>query len=184
MQCDVVLGQILDVRGASSSPKDVETMHALKTASYTARGPLLLGAALAGATDAQRASLDAAAAPLGVAFQLRDDLLGAFGDPARTGKPRGGDLRQGKRNSLLLETSGDPHATAAIEAVLGRADAPEAAVVAALDAMVKSGAKERVEARLGALLAEARSILARASLVEPGRGLLIGAVDALGMRED
>jgi geranylgeranyl diphosphate synthase, type I len=184
MQCDVVLGQMLDVRGAASNPKDVEAMHALKTASYTARGPLLLGAALAGATADQRAALEAAAAPLGVAFQLRDDLLGAFGDPARTGKPKGGDLRQGKRNSLLLELTKDPEAFGRVETVLGKPEATDAAIDLALEAMVRSGAKERVEKRLGALLLDARSILARAPLVDPGRGLLIGAVDALGMRED
>src|SRR5262249_23537715 len=76
IQEDVVLGQTLDLLDPSC---DVETKHDLKTGSYTVRGPLALGAALAGASDERRAALERFGAPLGVAFQLRDDLLGVFG---------------------------------------------------------------------------------------------------------
>lgn len=183
MQCDVVLGQILDVRGVARSPKEVETMHALKTASYTVRGPLLLGAALAGADEARHAALEGASGPLGIAFQLRDDLLGAFGDPARTGKPRGGDLRAGKHNALVVEALTSPATKARVVAVLGKHDATDAEIDSALEAIIESGARSRVESRLDALLSEARSTLMKAPLVEHGRRLLIDAVDALGVRE-
>ncbi len=183
MEHDVVLGQILDVRGASDRPEAVEAMHDLKTSSYTVRGPLLLGAALAGASQEQRAALERAAAPLGVAFQLRDDLLGAFGDPEKTGKPRGGDLRQGKRNSLVVEAGRDSKAKAEIATVLGRVTATNAEIDVAIAALVACGARATVEARLEALLEQARSLLAQAPLSAGGALILAGAVDALGVRE-
>ncbi|HLM74494.1 MAG TPA: polyprenyl synthetase family protein, partial [Polyangiaceae bacterium] len=81
---DVVIGQQIDLIGRA---EDVEAMHALKTGSYTVRGPLLLGATLAGADERALKALERYAAPVGVAFQLRDDLLGMFGSSAQTGKP-------------------------------------------------------------------------------------------------
>ena len=122
-------------------------------------------------------------APLGVAFQLRDDLLGAFGDPEKTGKPRGGDLRQGKRNSLVIEAGRDPRANAEIAKVLGRVTATDAEIDAAIEALVACGAKATVEARLDALLDQARTLLAQAPLSAFGALILAGAVDALGVRE-
>src|SRR5205823_483718 len=72
---DVVLGQVLDVGGNAVDASAVETMHELKTSSYSVRGPLMLGAILGGREDL-RAPLEAFSRPLGIAFQLRDDLLG------------------------------------------------------------------------------------------------------------
>ena len=103
----VVQGQILDVSGVSTSARDVEAMHALKTASYSVRGPIVMGARLAGAHEGQIAALAAFAEPLGVAFQLRDDLLGTFGDAEAMGKPAGSDLRAGKRTALVLDAMRD-----------------------------------------------------------------------------
>ncbi|MGH3417572.1 MAG: polyprenyl synthetase family protein, partial [Actinocrinis sp.] len=75
-----------------------------KTAACTTTGPLCFGGALAGADDGLMAAYEAYGVALGVAFQLRDDLLGAFADPAATGKPSGDDLRDGKCTVLLAET--------------------------------------------------------------------------------
>src|SRR5205823_1606576 len=97
---DVVVGQALDLFARA---EDVEAMHALKTGSYTVRGPLVLGAALAGASPETMGALETFAAPVGVAFQLRDDLLGTFATTAETGKPEGGDLRAGKRTAVIVE---------------------------------------------------------------------------------
>ena len=99
MQRDVVFGQILDVGGRA---EDVEAMHELKTASYTVLGPVELGALLGGASDETLAALRRYASPLGVAFQLCDDLLSAFGSEATTGKARGNDLRAGTRQGLTV----------------------------------------------------------------------------------
>ncbi|MCC6875734.1 MAG: polyprenyl synthetase family protein, partial [Sandaracinaceae bacterium] len=116
MQHEVVIGQQLDLIGTA----DISRMQQLKTGSYTVRGPLLLGAALAGASPPQTASLEAYGAPLGEAFQLRDDLLGTFGDPKQTGKPAGNDLRVGKRTALVraAEELLDPAALLPLQRVL------------------------------------------------------------------
>ena len=72
-----------------------------KTAKYSIEAPILIGAAFAGADQPTRHQTSAFAIPLGLAFQLRDDVLGVYGDPAVTGKPAGDDLREGKRTVLV-----------------------------------------------------------------------------------
>jgi geranylgeranyl diphosphate synthase type I len=175
---DVVVGQELDVIGAA---EDVEAMHALKTGSYTVRGPLLLGAALAGASARQAAALEAYAAPLGVAFQLRDDLLGAFGTEAETGKPEGGDLRAGKRTAVIAEAEGrlDAAGRRALARAFGKARADASAVAAATAALDACGARRAVSARL-AELCDAAGREARALPIDGGaRAVLEGAASAL-----
>ncbi len=179
----VVAGQVLDVCADAADQTQVERVYALKTASYTVRAPVVMGAKLAGAGPAQTGALVAFAEPLGVAFQLRDDLLGVFGDSSVTGKPSGGDLRRGKRTSLVLHALRDARAAAVLERVLGRADANDAAVAAAVEAIASSGARARVEERIAALVAESRAALGRAELTGAGRELLEDAVVALTRRE-
>ncbi len=187
---DVVSGQILDVHGMASVPADVDLVHALKTASYTVRAPVVMGARLAGASEGQVAALVAFAQPLGVAFQLRDDVLGAFGDPAAMGKPSGSDLREGKRTALVIHALSQAHATGAgraaaetLRAALGRADASDAQVAAALEALESTGARRAVEAGIAARVAASREALGRAELEPPGRALLEGAIIALTERD-
>ncbi len=181
VQREVITGQLLDMRGAP--PGGVESMHDLKTGSYTVRGPLAIGAILAGATPEQRAALDRFAAPLGVAFQLRDDLLGTFGDPEATGKPAGNDVRRGKRTALVDALAGDREAGPLLARALGVASATDADVAALVARMEASGARSRVEARLAQLLATAERELAGAPLGAVGKSWLQGAVKALGERE-
>lgn len=183
-QVDVVTGQVAEMRApARRGPlPSVETIHALKTASYTVTGPLLLGAALAGAEPAVRTELEKLGLLLGVAFQLRDDLLGVFGDPAVTGKPIGNDVRQGKRTSLVSDLLRDPSQELVLAHAFGKVDATDEAVEAVVRAMESSGARERAEARVRELCDEARQILARTSLSEQARIWLDGAVLALGER--
>src|SRR5439155_21934019 len=104
MRTEVLAGQYLDVRTQATgdaSPEAALRVSRLKTAAYTVQRPLHLGAALAGAGENQVATLLDFGRDLGVAFQLRDDLLGVFGDPSVTGKPAGDDLREGKRTLLV-----------------------------------------------------------------------------------
>lgn len=182
IQLDVAVGQLLDVRGSAIGHAQLEAMYHLKTGSYTVRGPLAIGAILGGASAEARAALDAFGSPLGVAFQLRDDLLGTFGDPRATGKPAGSDLRLGKHTALVAEVACDPVATAALARVHGVADAPQAEVERVVQLLITSGAKERVERRLACLLDEARRALERTPFTAPGRNVLAGAVLALGER--
>lgn len=180
IQRDVILGQLLDLRGA---PGGVEAMHDLKTGSYTVRGPLALGAIVAGASAEQRASLDRFAAPLGVAFQLRDDLLGTFGDPRATGKPAGNDVRSGKRTALVAALAGDPEGERLMARALGVAGASEGDVAKLVARMEASGARAKVEARLQELLSAADRELAAGHFTSRGKSWLQGAVKALGERD-
>jgi geranylgeranyl diphosphate synthase, type I len=175
---DVVLGQQIDILGAS---QDVEAMHDLKTGSYTIRGPLVLGATMAGGSSELRAFLTRFAAPLGIAFQLRDDLLGTFGDPAETGKPVGNDILVGKRTALMVEAErrANDEERRAIANAWGRLGAPEAAVAAATAALVSSGARRAVEERQAALCASAQELLDEVGLDAAVRPILAGIVDAL-----
>ncbi|MFO0676054.1 MAG: polyprenyl synthetase family protein [Polyangiaceae bacterium] len=183
IQEDVVFGQLLDMHAGAADAASVERMHQLKTGSYTVRGPLAMGALLAGASESALRSLERFAEPLGVAFQLRDDLLGAFGSSERTGKPSGSDFRQGKRTSLVIEVEGDERGRALLAQVFGRANAPDSDVDALRLRMVECGAKNRVEARLEQLLDEARARLRTCRLTDSGTRFFEGAVDALGERE-
>ncbi len=188
IQEDVVSGQLAEMSpmlaNSTSRAPSVELIHALKTASYTVTGPLALGAHLAGASETRVAQLTQYGRPLGIAFQLRDDLLAVFGDANATGKPVGNDIRQGKRTSLVAEMRGDAKAEALLAHVLGREDASDAEVNEVIRAMETTGAKARVEARVAELLAEARAALASMALPEtsPGRIWLAGAIRALGER--
>ncbi len=108
MRTEVLSGQLLDLLVTASTTADPERQAAdamrvnrFKTAAYTVERPLHLGAALAGAAPATVAALRRYGADIGIAFQLRDDLLGVFGDPSVTGKPAGDDLLEGKRTLLL-----------------------------------------------------------------------------------
>ncbi|MFO7180416.1 MAG: polyprenyl synthetase family protein [Pseudomonadota bacterium] len=181
MQLDAVLGQQLDL---AANTANVETVYALKTGSYTVKGPLELGARLAGARPETLLALDRFARPLGIAFQLRDDLLGAFGEPERTGKPLGSDLTAGKRTVLLVEAlrRARGESRRAVLTVLGNRRAKERDVRRALAVLEECGARARVEARIETLAGEARRALAR-SITREGARLLEGAVDALTARQ-
>src|ERR671920_174932 len=121
---EVIAGQFLDVSAQARGYADVDTAMTVlryKSAKYSIERPLHLGAALAGAGPATMAELTAFGLPLGEAFQLRDDLLGVFGDPAATGKPAGDDLVEGKRTVLvaLALDAAPPEEAALLDRSLG-----------------------------------------------------------------
>ncbi len=168
MQREVILGQTLDVLGA----RDIDAVHDLKTGSYTVRGPLALGHALAGGSPDAWQALDAFAGPVGIAFQLRDDLIGTFGDEKETGKSAASDLRAGKRTApvgLALERL-DAQGRTELEGLLGRDD--DDAVTRARALIERSGARTAVEDRIAALREQALAALNAASLRVEGARLL------------
>jgi geranylgeranyl diphosphate synthase type I len=168
IQKEVFAGQQLDLM----TDCDVERMHDLKTGSYTTRGPAELGGILADADPARQQALRGWAAPLGVAFQLRDDLLGTFGNAQQTGKP-GDDLRHGKHNAVVAafgRLAPSAAERALVEGVWGRADATDEEVLAATEAL--SVAKDEVGARLGFLADEARSALAASPFDQEAKQIL------------
>lgn len=162
---EVIAGQFLDVSVQARGVASVEqamTVLRYKSAKYSIERPLHVGAALAGAGAADLAALTAFGLPLGEAFQLRDDLLGVFGDPATTGKPAGDDLVEGKRTvlvALALE-----HASAAeaahLDAALGT-QLDDAEVARLRDLIDASGARERVETLIERLADDAVTALHR-----------------------
>jgi geranylgeranyl diphosphate synthase type I len=178
MQLDAVVGQKLDVLGDGNN---LDEVCRLKTASYTVLGPLKLGLVLAGADQPENAAMEGFAVPLGIAFQLRDDLIGAFGDTTVTGKPQGSDLRAGKRTllvNLALELAGTADARR-IQCVLGSPTASPEALAAALASIDACGARARVEQRIQALAAEARGALSAGGFQPAARALLEGVQVAL-----
>lgn len=104
LKIELNIGQFLDVLGAARGGVDLQTARKIvryKSGKYTIERPLHVGAALAGQLTELEVSLSHYGEPLGEAFQLRDDILGTFGDSARTGKPVGDDLREGKPTPML-----------------------------------------------------------------------------------
>ena len=104
MRVELMAGQYLDVYEQSLGTQSIERslkVARYKSGKYTIERPLHFGGALAGASSELMQAYSNYGLPLGEAFQLRDDLLGVFGDPSETGKPAGDDLREGKRTALL-----------------------------------------------------------------------------------
>jgi geranylgeranyl diphosphate synthase type I len=127
IRTEVLGGQYLDIVAESSGATTVAsamTVNTYKTASYTVTRPLQLGAAAAADRPDVQEIFHGVGTDIGVAFQLRDDVLGVFGDPAVTGKPSGDDLRSGKRTVLLAEAvelaeKSDPAAAELLRSSIG-----------------------------------------------------------------
>ncbi len=174
----VMAGQYLDVRVQAQggfSPADALRVTEFKTSKYTVEGPLHLGAAAAGATPEVFAALTAYALPVGEAFQLRDDILGVWGDPTVTGKPAGDDLREGKRTLLvaLAMERADAEQQKLLRAAPGRPHArPPARCTELRQVLVDTGALDEVEKRIAARTSEARTGLRDAALNPAARAAL------------
>lgn len=188
MRQEMVAGQYLDMRAqqGAASPEQALRIALLKTALYTVERPLALGAALAGMDGRDAAALGAAGRCAGVAFQLRDDLLGVFGDPAVTGKPSGEDIRGGKPTYLTavararLERSGDTDSLRLLQRAVGEPGLGEEDMRRVRDVLEGSGARGATEAEIDRLVRRGREHLARvplpASVADAVSGLLGTAV--------
>jgi len=182
MRTEVTAGQYLDLlraAGGLPGPQGALTVARYKSAGYTVQRPLQLGAAIAGAGDEVAAACTAIGLPLGEAFQLRDDVLGVFGDPAVTGKSADDDLREGKRTLLiaLAEERADDAGRALLRDLLGNADAGTDEFDALRRLLETTDARARVEARIEEQTALARAAIATAPLTDDARA----ALDALAV---
>ncbi len=181
LRLELNVGQFLDVLGSvqrDRRPERAERIARYKSGKYTVERPLHLGALLAGAGESLFAELSAFGLPLGDAFQMRDDVIGALGDPAVTGKPVGDDLRQGKPTWLLATAVA--RATDTQRVVLDRVGTPDldaAGVAAAQQVLVDTRALEAAEQRIDALAAAARAALAAARLTDAARCELAALAD-------
>jgi len=148
---NLVLGQFLDLAGAARRDRSLEvarTTTMLKSAQYTVTDPLRLGAALAGLPELP-AALARYGDLVGEAFQLRDDLLGVFGDPRLTGKPVGEDLASGKPTQLLAYAAKElPPRGQALLALAGTPALTRADVAVLTDELVRCGARNHVERKV------------------------------------
>ena len=188
MRAEMIAGQYLDLLGQAAGTGTVASalkVITYKSAKYTVERPLQLGAALAGAvTDGMTATagteqMVAAACtaygiPLGVAFQLRDDVLGVFGDPAQTGKPVGGDLREGKRTVLMaIATSRvNGRQAAVLRRHLGDPGLDEAAAAEIRAVLAETGALAECEQMIGSGVRQALGALADAPFTEAAKAAL------------
>ncbi|MDQ2782272.1 MAG: polyprenyl synthetase family protein, partial [Actinomycetota bacterium] len=157
MRTQLMGGQYLDLlesaRGwdhldTAARIASARTVMRYKSAKYTIEHPLLIGAAVGGVGERDLAHLSDYGLALGEAFQLRDDVLGVFGDPDTTGKPAGDDLREGKRTVLMALALDEADAVqyAVVRKLFGQPDIDEDGVAQLRDVLVDTGAVTRVEA--------------------------------------
>jgi geranylgeranyl diphosphate synthase type I len=174
MRRDVTVGQFLDVAEESAFVTQPDERHAeralrvasLKSARYSIQQPLLIGAALADADESQLSALSAFGHPVGMAFQLRDDVLGVFGDAAVTGKPSGDDLREGKR-TVLVAYAREALASGArrvMDELVGDPGLDEGQIASLQSTIIDSGALDRVEGLIADFAHEADRSLSGARL--------------------
>jgi geranylgeranyl diphosphate synthase type I len=178
MRTEVVAGQFLDVLAQTRGdfdPDEALRVIRFKTAKYTVQRPLLLGAAAAGADRRVLAQLSDYGNAVGEAFQLRDDLLGVFGDPAATGKPAGDDLREGKRTLLLALATrlADADQLSILRAGIGRPTLTPGEVGQLRETIRTTGAPAEIERRIAARAAEASGCLAEDTLRPEARQALL-----------
>lgn len=166
MRTELMAGQYLDlleqVRGDITIERS-STVIRYKSAKYTIERPLLMGAAIAGAKQEVNAALSTYGLALGEAFQLRDDLLGVFGDSQTTGKPSGDDLREGKQTMLiaLARETANSQEINLIESALGKVDLTSEEVSQVQQALINCGAQEKIENRIEQLYEQALSAISQ-----------------------
>jgi geranylgeranyl diphosphate synthase, type I len=162
---EVMAGQYLDLHAATSRTTARElalTVATLKSGRYSVARPLEIGAVLAGAPDALVEGLGRFGDPLGRAFQVRDDLLGVFGEEAATGKSAASDLAEGKRTLLVAEAMArlDEAGRRTLERGLGDPGLDAARAAELRELLESSGARAATEAYVRAAVAEADAVLA------------------------
>ncbi len=178
LRVELNVGQYLDLIGTAQGRRDRDGTRRIaryKSGKYTIERPLQLGAALAGGAELAE-PLSRYGDPLGEAFQLRDDVLGVFGDSARTGKPVGDDLREGKP-TLLLAVAHEQADTTELSVLdlVGDPDLSSESVARLQEVLVATGALSTVEAEIDRLAETAVTSLAHL----PADPEVIGALEDL-----
>lgn len=176
LRVELCVGQSLDLVGTAMRSTDRDTARRIatyKSGKYTVERPLHLGAALDGGLDRLAGPLSDLGLPLGEAFQLRDDVLGVFGDASVTGKPVGDDLREGKPTPLVALAWARADAEGArLLSRLGAPDLDDAEIRAMQELFVDTGVLAEVEVGIEDLVAVARARIADAPIAHDARRLL------------
>lgn len=187
MRVELMAGQYLDVLEQALGGGSVERalrVARFKAAKYTVERPLHLGAALGDADKAAVATFSAYGIAVGEAFQLRDDLLGLFGDPSVTGKPAGDDLREGKRTvlvALAAESASDAD-RAVLDRGLGNSRLDETGVEQIRDVVTSTGAATTVETMIDERVASATAALDAAGFDPAAHDALLALATAATQR--
>jgi len=188
LRIELCVGQYLDLAGSARGSRrrgDAELIERYKSGKYTVERPLHLGAALAGRLGDLEAPFSAFGVPLGEAFQLRDDLLGVFGDPVITGKPVGDDLREGKVTPLVAAAVSGAVRADHLEALARIGDPtlgpPE--IDAIRTALVETGAVEEVEAAIARRTADALDALDDATIAPEAKAALVDLAHFVAWRD-
>jgi geranylgeranyl diphosphate synthase type I len=196
MRTEVAAGQYLDLLSQvshSTSVRGALRVVTYKTAKYTIERPLQLGAALAAGAHAEPSTTAAIEAvcteygiPLGVAFQLRDDVLGVFGDPARTGKPVSGDISEGKPTVLmaLARERASKSQARVLDRYLGDRNLTEAAAARVKAVLTQTGAVAECEALISASVKEAVAALDGAPITDDAKAALAALAVTATDREE
>ncbi len=172
LRSEVVAGQYLDVLAQTkrrTSGADAMRVLLYKSAKYTVERPLQLGAALGKASPQLLTALSSYGVPLGEAFQLRDDILGVFGDESITGKPSGDDIRSGKRTLLMARAfdKSNPGQRGVLDASLGNPLLDSGAIAAVQEILRDTGALAAVETVITELTSAALFSLRHAHIQDP-----------------
>jgi len=193
MRTEVTLGQYLDIleehswiaRPDADAARRAQRVVVHKSAKYSVEAPLAIGALLGGADPEQVAALRGFGLPLGIAFQLRDDLLGVYGDPETTGKPAGDDLREGKRTVLIaLARAALPgSARSLLDELLGDPELDEAQVDLIRRTLRECGAVDQVERAIDYNLGQATTAIDGARITGLARRELLALAEAVSRRD-
>ena len=187
LRIEVNIGQYLDLAGTVRGTTDLATARRIsryKSGKYTIERPLHMGAALLHRLGDLQPALDAYGVPLGEAFQLRDDLLGVFGDTTLTGKPIGEDLREGKPTPLLaIATERADDDQRAVLSRVGAPDLDEVDIGLLQQVIVDTGARQVSEERVTSLTERAATALEGAPLVPEALDALGQLAEFVGSRE-
>lgn len=164
MRTRAIAGQYLDLLSAHRGESDEATARrigTLKSAGYTVVDPLVIGALCATGDGRTIDMLEAFGAPLGEAFQLRDDILGVFGDPSETGKDRDGDLREGKQTVLLAKARAlaDPGQLSFLDATIGDRQLPAEEAQQVREVIASTGALDATNDLIDELAATAKKLI-------------------------
>lgn len=181
-------GQMLDIDLAMRdrvTRNDILKVHIYKTAKYTVEAPLCIGAVLAGAGSKRLEVLKRYAIPLGIAFQIQDDILGLFGDEDKLGKPIGSDLREGKQTLLIFKAleKANKQEQRVIHNTLNNSNITLEQIKEIRRIVIKTGSLDYSKKLARKLALEAKEALEGARLVSEGKDFLIGVAEYLIDRE-
>ncbi len=185
---NTVSGEILDVMleaKGQASEKEILEVHRNKTAKYTVEGPLHLGALLAGADEKMLKVLSEYAVPVGIAFQIQDDILGAFGDEKKLGKPVCSDLREGKQTLLIAKAleNGNAEQKRLIKKLLGNKNVSESGIESFRQTIRETGSLDYSQALAKKYVERGKKAIEKSDFEKVTREFLVGIADYIVKRE-